>query len=95
MTTKFDIGELVHIKAVVNNIEIRNDGKPRYTLWVDKLHSAINMPEEYLTKIEDDDQPMGAELRKHYKRLNAYYNGGKDEPIQDTIGDDKPETRSS
>lgn len=80
MTTKFDIGEMVYIKAVIDNIRIDKDGNRRYSLWVDKMHTALSMPEDFLTKIEEEQpielKPMSKELLEHYERLGEYYNKG-------------------
>ena len=56
MNTKFDIGEMVYIKAVIDNIRIDKDGNRKYSLWIDKMHTALSMPEENLTKIEEGTQ---------------------------------------
>lgn len=90
MTTKFDVGEMVHIRAVVSQIKVGSNGKPKYTIWVDRNHSCLSFPEEWLVKIEDESQPMSKETKEHYERLAAYYNGGrKNEPIQDTNRNDQ------
>lgn len=82
MNTKFDIGELVHINAVVQKIKIDDGENIEYALWIDKLHTMIRMPEEYLTKIEDAEQPVSAELRDHFERLGEYYKTKGDEICQ-------------
>ena len=74
MTTKFDIGEMVYIKAVITTMRICEDGKPRYTLWIDRNHPSLSFPEEWLVKIDDADQPMSADVREHYEKLAEHYN---------------------
>ena len=77
MNTKFDIGEMVYIKAVIENIRIYRDGTRKYSLWIDKTCTALSMPEDFLTKIEDEPielKPMSKELQEHYERLAEHYN---------------------
>lgn len=77
MNTKFDIGEMVYIKAVIENIRIDREGNRKYSMWIDKMHTALSMPEDFLTKIDDEPielKPMSKELQEHYERLAEHYN---------------------
>lgn len=55
MTTKFDVGEEVYLKATVCNISISADGTIKYTLVVPEVARKLSARESIIVKKEVAD----------------------------------------